>query len=333
MIAATDAQLGGGAICIDNATLRVTGAGFATARGWVFDHNGATLEIPEGTLALNGEIYGPGALNKTGAGTLQINAANNWWGPLNIEEGAVVLGDDKALNPNPAAPLAINAGALDLGGCDVQVGNFYLNDGALTGAGSLAAYSFNLRKGEVSAVLADFMNGQDTHPVNLYKTGSGTVTLSAANTYTGNTFVEDGTLNIEGSVAGAAHVTGGTLSGGGAIARTLLVLAGGRVSPSATLTLGRHLMIQDGAFLARADGRLLLANPEGRVILDNACLDVVPSSDYAPFTIIEGGKVEGIFNGLPEGASFTRNNRRYRISYADNVVLTPIPTGTLVIVR
>ena len=334
VVTAADGPLGSDEISLDNGALRVTGLGFATSRGWNINHNGGAFDIPEGVLELNGQLRGPGALTKMGAGGLRLNAANNLWGPFNLDEGLVQLGHDNALQPTPAAPVSISNGAtLDLNGNTVQVGNLFLNGGTLSGNGSLGAYAFNVREGEVSATLADFVRGGVTNAVNLRKTTAGAATLSGANTYTGNTFVEDGALFINGSVAGAAHVTGnGVLSGNGNIARTVLVLDGGVLFPSATLTLGRHLMIQGGAFRARAGAGVLLANG-GRVILENAELDVVPISSRDPITLFEGGSVEGIFNNLPEGAKFTSNGRRWHITYANGAVLTPIQAGALLIVR
>ena len=86
----------------------------------------------------------------------------------------------------------------------------------------------------------------------LTKTGTGTVTLEAVNTYNGDTLVQDGTLVVEtaGSIASsAAVVSGGTMrvrgiAGGVAVnAGTLLVNSGGTVG---TTTVGGGTLLVDG---------------------------------------------------------------------------------------
>jgi fibronectin-binding autotransporter adhesin len=66
----------------------------------------------------------------------------------------------------------------------------------------------------------------------LTKNGAGALTLSAANTYTGPTAVNGGSLLINGSVLGAVTAaSGGTVGGNGNLGSTLAVSAGGTVSP------------------------------------------------------------------------------------------------------
>ena len=86
----------------------------------------------------------------------------------------------------------------------------------------------------------------------LTKTGTGTVTFEAVNSYNGETIVQDGTLVVEttGSIASsAAIVSGGTMrvrgiAGGVAVnSGTLLVNTGGRVG---TTTVGGGTLLVDG---------------------------------------------------------------------------------------
>jgi autotransporter-associated beta strand protein len=91
---------------------------------------------------------------------------------------------------------------------------------------------------------------EDASPRSLTKTGDGTLTLTAANTYTGGTTVLYGTLlvnNTTGSGTGTGDVTvntGATLGGDGMIGGNVTVNTGGTLAPGnspGTLTVGGDL--------------------------------------------------------------------------------------------
>jgi autotransporter-associated beta strand protein len=74
----------------------------------------------------------------------------------------------------------------------------------------------------------------------LKKLGSGTLTLTAANTYTGPTTVSNGTLAVSGSLAtGAVTVqNGGTLAGNGSLGGAVTVNVGGSIAPAGIGVVG-----------------------------------------------------------------------------------------------
>jgi autotransporter-associated beta strand protein len=73
----------------------------------------------------------------------------------------------------------------------------------------------------------------------LRKFGVGTLTLTAANTYTGPTTVSNGTLAVNGSITSAVTVqSGGTLAGSGSVSGTVAVNAGGSIAPGTVGTIG-----------------------------------------------------------------------------------------------
>src|SRR5204863_151174 len=77
----------------------------------------------------------------------------------------------------------------------------------------------------------------------LNKFGSGTLTLTGANTYSGGTNVNAGTVlanNATGSATGtgAVAVNAGTLGGTGSVGGAVTVNSGGALGPGAVLALG-----------------------------------------------------------------------------------------------
>ena len=100
--------------------------------------------------------------------------------------------------------------------------------------------------GNISGVISDSVGG-----AGLTKTGTGTLKLSAANTYTGMTTVDAGELILDGSVAGAVTVDfGATLSGSGSIdgASTINGMLNPGNSPG-TLTFNDALTLESTATL------------------------------------------------------------------------------------
>jgi autotransporter-associated beta strand protein len=153
-------------------------------------------------------LGGTGALTKTGAGTVLLNSGNTYTGGTTVTLGRLTLGTGGSLASTGAVTL--NGGTLDLGGKSQVSGGFTLTSGALE-SGTLTASSFSVQSGSVSATLA----GAGA----LSKSGTGTVTLNAANTYTGGTTVSLGKLALgsAGSLSntGLLAVSGGTLDLGG----------------------------------------------------------------------------------------------------------------------
>jgi len=85
------------------------------------------------------------------------------------------------------------------------------------------------------------------------KIGTGSLTLTNANTYTGGTTINGGSICLTGSLLGAVTVNnGGELTGKGSVAGNVTVASGGKISaglPSSsvgTLKIGGNLSLQSG---------------------------------------------------------------------------------------
>ncbi|SDD28841.1 beta strand repeat-containing protein [Bradyrhizobium brasilense] len=160
------------------------------------------------------------------------------------------------------------------------------------GSGNTLAVGSNNLSTTLSGVLADFdplnpfhicgcFGGGRTGPANFEKTGSGTLTLSGTNTYTGTTVVNGGILQVDGSIASSSLTTvnaGGALSGIGTVGNTTIASGGilmpGNATPGTSLNVAGNLAFQSGALylvglnstastLAKVSGSATLAGSVG----------------------------------------------------------------------
>jgi autotransporter-associated beta strand protein len=208
---------------------------------------------------------------------------------------------------------------------NVTGGNGYtLALGPLTSvAGS--SNSFNPTTANLS--VTSIAGGQD-----VFKNGAGTMTITSNSSLTGTTFVNSGTLIVNGSISGsAATVNGGTLSGAGTMA-AVTVNAAGTISPgngvgvfnSGTLSLNgaATFKLELNTTSATAD----LLNVGGNLNLDLGNTAVLATSDLGgnvslslgtTFTIIDYSGVwnGGTFASLPDDSTFTVGANQYQISY------------------
>ncbi|MEY4387903.1 MAG: toxins and related Ca2+-binding domain, partial [Verrucomicrobiota bacterium] len=194
--------------------------------------------------------------NNGGSSTLQLDGTA---GPIGIIQGFIA-----SCRNSGVAWINNLAGTNSLlGVVQVEVGGgtlpFQSDAGLLTVAnniqyigGSTNGRTYQFGGTGDTLVSGVILNGDNTAPVSVSKVGSGTVTLSAANTYTNSTTVNAGTLLITGSISstGAVSVVGGVLGGTGSINDNVTVGAGGTLAPGVggigTLAINGNLSIAGG---------------------------------------------------------------------------------------
>lgn len=146
------------------------------------------------TIPVNNGIAGSQGIAKTGQGTLALEAASTYTGGTTLSAGTIRVGNVTALG-SINNTLTVNGGTLDLNGFNISVGNLTGTGGTITSTSAtnrtLTIGSGNFGGGNYQGII---QNGSGT--TSLTKNGTGTIALSGANTYTGATTINAGTLQI-----------------------------------------------------------------------------------------------------------------------------------------
>src|SRR4051812_49371976 len=162
------------------------GIGAASLSGAVTLSGGASVGITlaAATLSLTGGISGAGPLTKVGAGTLDLGTtASTYTGATTISAGTLRL---------QSADMLPDATALTVTGI-LNLNNFNETVGSLAGAGGVTLGTATLTAGDNTSTT---YSGVAAGTGGLTKQGTGTLTLSGNNTYTGATTISGGTLSL-----------------------------------------------------------------------------------------------------------------------------------------
>ena len=153
-------------------------------------------------------------MNSAGRTQTLASATSSYSGGTTILSGTLAQGAANALG---TGPLAVNGGSLDLGGFGLTVGTLSGSAGGVIRSGTVGAVTFTAGSASNSSFAGLIENGNGT--VAFTKAGSGALTLTAANTYTGLTTVSNGSLVVDGSLVGDVSIaTAGSLGGSGSVA-------------------------------------------------------------------------------------------------------------------
>jgi autotransporter-associated beta strand protein len=310
-------------------------AGTGTAAGYTLhtftstgtsalDFSGLNLNSRLGAIE-NGVISGSGGLTFSGPGTLTLGGANTFTGDTRVGLGTLSLNHSNALAGSTLNMASSDDGTVAFG----LAGNNTYNIGGITGSKNLEI------GGNVLSVGANNANstysGQISGIGSLTKSGTSTLMMSGASSYTGATVVSDGLLVVNGSISTSILTTiqsGATLGGSGAVG-ALTVQAGGTVAPGNSpgiLSTGNYN--QAGTLSLELNGTLAGAeydqvNVIGTVNLSGlltATVGYTPVNDQLLFILNNDGSdaITGTFSGLADLDTIDLGGYQWRISYTAN---------------
>ncbi|MDA5192666.1 autotransporter-associated beta strand repeat-containing protein [Alphaproteobacteria bacterium LMG 31809] len=279
------------------------------------ENNGSLIFNRADSVTQRGAISGSGTLRQSGSGTLILTANNSYSGPTAIEAGATL-----------------------------QVGNGgtsgTLGTGAVTNAGTLA---FN--RSDIFVVNNNILGGGA-----LRQSGSGTLTLTGANSYTGATMIDAGaTLQVgnggtSGTLGTGAVLNAGTLvfdradaityagvlSGSGDIVHTgagVLTLTGVN-SYTGTLTVdtGSTLQLGDGGTSGRFGSGDLVNN--GLILINRSDNYVIANDIFGTGEIHQVGTGTFVLTGNHYSVGMTRVDAGGTVQIGNGGLLGSLGAGT-----
>ena len=254
---------------------------------------GAVLELSRSSninYASGTTFTGTGTLRKTGTGEVIWGSSAAIFSLaagalIDVREGVFVGGSYINENwTNNHSDLNVESGAV----FKTVEANVRLN--RITGSGTLGTgYSGsgyqNLTIGidggssQFNGSITNTDNNPEWHG-NVVKEGSGIITLAGANTYSGTTLVNAGTLRINGSTAASSALTVAnlaTLGGTGAIGGTVTVNSGGTLAPGnsiGTLSAGSSVTLNGRLAIELDVASADRLNVTGNLNITNATLDL-----------------------------------------------------------
>lgn len=348
-----------------NGTLRVVNAetigsldGAATAF-LVLDET-LTTGGNNATTTMAGVVSGAGGLTKLGTGTFTLSNANTYAGLTTVGAGILNITNSAALGSTAAGttvtagatlqltgPVAVGAEALTLNGAGVAsggalrslsganswAGNVTLGSAAqiTTVAGSLTIGGTIANGGNLLTITgagATTLNGVISGAGGLTKQDAGTLTLGAANTYTGATTINAGTVNVNGPLGNGLLNTASVAVNG-----TSILNNAGTINTASTTTVATDATFNNTGIAGAVTNNGTLTNSgtlqsleNNRFFTSNAGTVVGVSNNNGGTVTINSGTFTGGFNNL-SGTTSANGAMTGNVTNAGTFTVTGALTG------
>lgn len=302
-----------GGTTVSQGTLRLDGGAIShaaanTVVGSLPGDNGRLVIANGGTvsnqLAVLGDLAGAsGTATVTGAGSAWNNSGDVY--VSNGGTGTLTLADGGRVNAAGVFTLANNAGSTGTLNLGAGGAAGVLDTASVNGGAGVAVLNFNHSEAGYRFTRDGTASGTEvliTGSTAVNHIGSGATTLTGAHTYTGGTFVQSGTLRVNGVITGDTFVHAGGMLGGSGTLGNLTVNTGGRLAPGNSpgiLTVTGDLTLAPGSVTAmEIDGPIPgtqhdQINVSGTATLDGT-LDLVLGAPLAAgdsFNLINAGNL------------------------------------------
>ncbi len=325
----------------------------------------------QGSSTGTGEVAGlianlgasaPTTLTKAGTGTWIISGFNSFTGPVNIQNGTLVVSSignigDTSVNLGGGTNINFGQGAntgrlVYIGGGETSDKIINLGAGLGTGGGVIEQAGSGLLKftrnmtasggqphtltlsgstsgsGEFAGAI---VNNSAVNRTSVAKEGTGLWTLSATNnTYTGSTLVNSGTLAItgDGTIAGSSNIviaSGATLDVSGHTGGGITIVSGQILSGSGAVV--GSITMADGAILSPGSSPGVLT-VNGNLALNNATVLAYELGTASDQTVVNGNlTLDGVVNVTDSGGLAAGN--KILISYTGGLTDNGLTVGTM----
>lgn len=327
----TNAQLISNTITLGSVQTFTAGGGSLTIAGNIGISNNALTISGSNNTTLSGVVSGTAGIFKAGSGTLIFSGADTFTGGVTISAGSLLLsGGDNRLWTNSSVFVA-SGSSLNLGTNSQQLASLN-GSGTVTGQSSA---TLTLDPSNASSFAGTITGGEAVAVI-----GSGTMTLSGSNSYSGGTTVSGNLVASNASALGASTnslavmgslnlgsqtITQGTVTlGGGTIANgtlssTNVTLMGGNVSAnlggdaSVNQSSGTTILSGSNSFagvIAVNGGTLVASNASalagGSVAVNGGTLNLTSTSQRVGSVTLGNGTITG--SGVLTQTSLTATN-------------------------
>jgi fibronectin-binding autotransporter adhesin len=313
---------------VKNGTGKLTLYGYNTFYTGATTVNAGSMDLlvgpfNTGIYGINGALtIGTGPSNPALAGTVNVNIATNSYANQLSPTSAVTINSDGALNVGSSTGL----GSLTLNGGQVNItsGINISPTGSITANANSAHQTSLISGGQITlaaptvftvardaTITSDLTVNSVVAGTSLVKQGAGVLTFagSTANTYTGTTAVNDGTLAL-GKTAGVNALGSGAVTVGDGVgaasSANLVLLANNQTSTAAAITLN-------------SDGRLALNNFSTSIntISGTGLIDLATSG----YLIVGANNGSSTFGGSITGTGTLEKTGSGTLTLQSNLIL------------